>query len=62
MPPQARSGTDFTKMVQLACDVLNATYPEKSGEFWLCYNVTPPNYEGVALSGFYRKGNSESRR
>lgn len=57
-PKDTRS--HLTQLVQYAFQVLNYTNPSATESCWLCYETSPPFYEGLATSGSYNSSSSPS--
>uniref|UniRef100_A0A8B9NBG1 Uncharacterized protein n=1 Tax=Accipiter nisus TaxID=211598 RepID=A0A8B9NBG1_9AVES len=47
-------------VMQAAYQALNETNPNFTTSFWLCYDIEPPFYEGIALSSPYNTSTEES--
>lgn len=46
-----QGNSHLTNLVREAFKVINATNPEATKSCWLCYDVAPPYYEGIAFIG-----------
>lgn len=46
-----REGSHLFDLVEKAFKVLNATNPEATESCWLCYDMAPPYFEGIAFIG-----------
>ncbi|NXM58605.1 ENV1 protein, partial [Illadopsis cleaveri] len=48
----------FYRMLDAAFQSLNASKPNLTNSCWLCYDTSPPFYEGVALDTPFAHSNS----
>lgn len=41
--------TPLTELMEIMFHMLNDIYPNITHSCWLCYDIAPPHYEGIAL-------------
>lgn len=59
--PRSRNPNDhLLKLIQYAFQVLNYTNPNATESCWLCYDIAPPFYEGLATPGSYNLSSAPS--
>ncbi|NXW51199.1 ENV1 protein, partial [Nyctiprogne leucopyga] len=53
-------GNPLWKVMQAAYQTLNESNPDATTSCWLCYDVKPPFYEGIALATPYHMSSKDN--